>query len=86
MRIAICTLVMALAGYVYINARNHLIEIQLAIPPLQKKLKETVAENGRLQFQIDRFCAPSHLMKIAEKEEYLRLKPVDNSKVVTIYE
>ncbi len=75
-RLGCCLLAFAFALYLYINAHNHLIETQLAIPPLQKKIRDVTAENGRLQFEIDRFESPAHLMQLADQPEYSHLKPV----------
>lgn len=75
-KLGFCLMASAFALYIYIDAHNHLIEMQLAIPPLQKKIRELVAENGRLQFEIDRFESPAHLMQLADKPEYSHLKPV----------
>lgn len=75
-KLGFCLMASAFALYLYINAHNHLIEIQLAIPPLQKKIREVVADNGRLQFEIDRFESPAHLMHLVDKPEYSHLKPV----------
>ncbi len=75
-KLGFCLLAVAFSIYLYIHGHNHLIEMQLAIPPLQKKIREVVAENGRLQFEIDRFESPAHLMQLADKPEYSHLKPV----------
>lgn len=75
-KLGFCLLASAFAIYCYIDANNNLIGMQLAIPPLQKKIRELVAENGRLQFEIDRFESPAHLMQLVDNPEYSHLKPV----------
>lgn len=74
-KFGICILTISFAIYFYINAHNRLIEMQLAIPPLQKKMREILADNDRLQFEIDRFESPKHLMELAERPEFSHLKP-----------
>lgn len=84
MRLAICTFITAFAAYMYIDARNQMIEMQLAIPPLQKKLRNIQSENNRLQFEVDRFESPSHLMQIAERVEFSHFKPVNKTEILTV--
>lgn len=74
LKLAFCIVTVASALYVYINEHNKVIEMQLAIPPLQKELTAILAENERLQFEIYRFESPSHLMELSRKPEFRHLK------------
>jgi hypothetical protein len=65
----------ALALFIYIEASNRVIELRLAIPHVQKQLREIQADNDRLQYEIDRFESPLHLMELARKPEFSHLKP-----------
>lgn len=62
------------AVYLYINALNTVIELRLAIPEAEKQLREVLAENDRLQYEVDRFESPLHLMELARKPEFSHLK------------
>lgn len=73
-KFAVCLLILALSIYVYIDSSNHLISIRLKIPEIEKKLMEVKAENMRLQYEIDQFESPSHLMELARKPEFGYLK------------
>lgn len=83
-KIGICSVIISFAIYFYIHAHNQQIELQLAIPPLQKKLREIRAANNRLQFEIERFKSPSHLMQLAEKPEFSHYKAVYSEEVLII--
>lgn len=73
-RIFICVTVIWLTIYVHIDANNELTELRRLIPELEKEVKALVEDNIRLQFDIDRFKDPLHLMELAKKPEYSFLK------------
>lgn len=50
------------------------MEHRFAIPEAEKKLREIQAENNRLQYDIDQFESPLHLMELARKPEFSHLK------------
>lgn len=83
-KLGFCLLAVAFSIYLYIDTHNHLIEMKLAIPPLNKKIRELVAENDRLQFEIDRFESPAHLMQLTDKPEYSHLKPVFLPEIIIV--
>lgn len=73
-KLGVCIVTVLVAVYIYINEHNKVIEMQLAIPPLQKDLGTILAENDRLQFEIDRFESPAHLLQLSLKPEFRHLK------------
>lgn len=83
-KLIVCMAVLGLAVYFYIDAHNQLIQVQLSIPPLQKQLRALVAENARLQYEIDRFESPSHLMELAQKPEFSHMKAAYKNKIIII--
>lgn len=74
MKAIFCGLSLALAVYLYIDARNQVMGLRLAIPHLQKELKTIQEDNERMQYEIDRFESPLHLMELARKPEFSHLK------------
>ena len=74
LRIFICIVVAGLTLYFYIDKQNELVELRLAIPTLDKEVKAALEENTRLQYEIDRFESPIHLMELARKPEFSHLK------------
>jgi thermostable 8-oxoguanine DNA glycosylase len=73
-KLALCILTAAFSIYLYIDALNEVTQARLAIPPVQKELQELLEKNNRLQYEIDRFESPLHLMEMARKPEWGHLK------------
>jgi len=73
-RILICILVAGLTLYAHIEKNNELVELRLAIPLLNRDVKAAQEENMRLQYEIERFESPVHLMELARKPEFSHLK------------
>lgn len=70
--------------YLYIDALNEVTEIRLAIPQVQKQLLEIVEKNNKLQYEIDRFESPLHLMEIARKPEWGHLKMPYTNEIILL--
>lgn len=73
-RLFICILFACASLYVYIDKQNELVELRLAIPALMQEVKAAQEENTRLQYEIDRFESPIHLMELSRKPEFSHLK------------
>lgn len=55
------------------------MEERLKIPIVKKELRELKEKNILLQYEIDRFEHPSHLMSLSRKNEYSHLRyPIAN--------
>lgn len=74
LKLILCILAAVFSIYLYIDALNEVTETRLAIPQVQKELQEIVEKNNRLQYEIDQFESPLHLMEIARKPEWGHLK------------
>lgn len=77
-------LLAAFCSYLYINAKNDLIQVQLEIPHVKRELKEALEENKRLTFEVQSFESPQHLVELSRQPEFSHLKPVANSEVLTV--
>jgi hypothetical protein len=73
-QIFICIFVAGLTLFAYIDKQNELTELQLSIPALAKELKQLQEHNIRLQYEINQFESPIHLMELARKPEFGHLK------------
>ena len=73
-RILICIAVAAITLYANIDTINDLTSLRLAIPVLEKEVRALQRENERLQYEIDRFESPIHLMELARKPEFGHLR------------
>jgi cell division protein FtsB len=74
LRLLFCIFCVGLTLYLSINKQNELTELRLQIPQLSKEVKAIQEENIRLQYEVDRFESPIHLMELARKPEFSHLK------------
>jgi hypothetical protein len=73
-RLLICISCAGLALYKYIDKLNDLTGLRLSIPVLASEVKEIHEKNLELQYAIDSFESPLHLMQLARKPEFGHLK------------
>jgi hypothetical protein len=73
-RICFCIGTAATALYMHIASINEVTALRLAIPEWEKEVNRLTRENERLQFEIERFESPIHLMELAKMPEYGHLK------------
>ena len=73
-RLLICISCAGLVLYKYIDKLNELTELRLSIPILAREVKEIHEQNLELQYAIDCFESPLHLMELASKPEFGHLK------------
>lgn len=85
-RLLICMIVVGVALYRHIDDSNQLTGLRLAIPILEKDVKEIAEENTRLQFEIDRFESPAHLLELARKPEFGHLKYPYADDIIIFYD
>ena len=73
-RLLICISFAGLMLYKYIDKLNDVTELRLSIPLLAREVKEIHEQNLELQYAIDCFESPLHLMELARKPEFGHLK------------
>lgn len=73
-RVLICIALFGVLLYSYIDRQNSVTRRRLEIPVLAKEIKELKETNARLQYEIDLFESPEHLMQLARLSEYSHLK------------
>lgn len=73
-RILVCILAAGFALYAYIDKQNELTELRIAIPALEKKVKQIRIDNRRLLYELDKLKSPDQLMEFAERPEFGHLK------------
>ncbi len=69
-RVFFCIFCAGLALYLYIDGLNELTELRLLIPQLEKQLHHGTEELARLQYEIDQFESPIHLMELLRHPEF----------------
>lgn len=85
-RIVICIFSFGFLLYSYIDKQNNLTELRILIPGLVKEIKTIREENTRLQYEIDQFENPGHLMELARHSQFSHLKHPFIKDVLTVNE
>lgn len=83
-RFFLCIAFAALTLYKSIDDQNDLTELQLAIPSLEKEVQDIREKNLELQYEIERFESPLHLMELARQPEYGHLKSPSINEIVIL--
>lgn len=78
----ICLILFAAFLFLYIEKLNQLTALRLEIPLVSKEVKDLQEENRRLQYEIDQFESPLHLMEMLKKPEFSHLKYPKSNEVV----
>lgn len=65
---------MALFLFLAIDTQNEMTKLRMELPKLAKQVRMIQEENTRLQYQIDRFENPVHLMELAQNSRFSHLK------------
>lgn len=73
-RLLICICSIGFVLYKSIDKVNELTELRLSIPVLNRELQEIKEKNLELQYLIERFESPLHLMELARQPEFGHLK------------
>ncbi len=84
-RFLFCILILGIFLYAYISKQNEIVELRLQIPAVAQELEVVEQENVRLQFEIDQFENPIHLMELSRKPEYSHLKHPFVNEIITLY-
>jgi len=83
-RTLICIAVLGTFLYAYITKQNSITELRLLIPMVAKELEAIEQENTCLQFEIDQFENPQHLMELANQPQFSHLKHPLLNEIITI--
>ena len=73
-KILFCSLFSFGMLYAYIDQQNKVTKLKIELPQLAKEIRELEEENTRLQYEVEMFENPSHLMTIAKRPEFSHLK------------
>ncbi|MCH9610154.1 MAG: hypothetical protein S4CHLAM81_07320 [Chlamydiales bacterium] len=83
-RIFICIAATAAFLYFYIEKQNRITQLRLEIPQLARQVELLRQEIVRVQFEVDQFENPVHLLELARKPEYGHLRQPKVNEIVTI--
>lgn len=85
-RILVCIGAFGVFLYAYIDKQNAVTKRRLAIPVVAKEIKALREANTHLQYEIDLFESPEHLMQLARHSEYSHLKQPLFKEILTMQE
>lgn len=85
-RILVSISVIAFTLYARIHSINGLTSLRIAIPKMEKEVKDFQKKNERLRYEIDRFESPIHLIELANKPEFGHLKHPRLDEIIVISE
>lgn len=84
LQVTLCLIIAGLMLYRTIDNLNALTELRLAIPVIKREIAEIKEKNLQLQYAIDSFENPLHLMELARKPEYSHLKYPKEGEVIAL--
>lgn len=79
-----CILITGFTLYAYIQKLNQLTELRITIPLVEKELRKIHEENTRLEYAINQFENPVHLMQLQRNPEYSHLKVPSLDQVIVL--
>jgi len=85
-RVLMCIFAFGCLLYSTLDQQNELTKLSLRFPELMKEVKTIRAENMRLQYQIDQFESPAHLLQLASLPQFSHLKHPLVSDILTCAE
>ncbi len=74
LRLLLCVLFSGFCLYSFIDQQNEVTEVRIKLPKVAKEIRAIVEESRRLQYEIEQFENPGHLMQLARRPEYSHLK------------
>ena len=83
-RLLICISFAGLLLYKYIDKLNDLTELRLSVPLLSTEVREVEERNLELQYAIESFESPLHLMELARKPEFGHLKYPSEDEIIVL--
>ncbi len=86
LRTSMCIFACGLWLYSYIEKQNTLTDLRIRIPELSRSVKTIQEENTRLQYEIDQFENPEHLIELARHAEFAHLKHPLHKEILTCNE
>ena len=86
LRIFACLAFFSFSVYSYLDKQNTCTELKMRLPKLTKEIEAINEVNANLQYQIECFENPQHLLSMAGRPEYQHLKFPFTEEVLTVKE
>jgi hypothetical protein len=85
-RASVCTAVLGWCVFSYLETQTSLTDAKIQLPKLEKEIASIREEAQRIQYEIDQFQAPNHLIEMAHRPEYSHLKHPLLKEILTVPE
>jgi len=85
-RLLACLCIFSFSIYAYLNKQNSCTQLKMHLPKLTKEIQAIHEVNAHLQYQIECFENPQHLLSMASSPEYAHLKFPFTEEVLTVKE
>lgn len=85
-RVLLCIGVVGLCLYSYVDTQNEVTKLRLEIPVLAKDIKDLKEKKTQLQYEIDLFESPEHLIEMARMSEFSHLKYPISKEILMVRE
>ena len=72
--------------YSYIDKQNELTKWKMQVPEKRKQINALKEENKRMQYEINQFENPTHLLELSRSPQYSHLKHPFLEDVLTVQE
>jgi hypothetical protein len=86
LRLFACLTIFSFSIYSYLDKQNTCTELKMHLPKLTKEIQAIHEVNANLQYQIECFENPQHLLSMAGRPEYAHLKFPFTEEVLTVKE
>jgi hypothetical protein len=73
-RLLCCIFFFGVCLYSYLGKQNIVTDLRIRLPRLAKEIEKIREKNARLQYEIDQFENPIHLIELARHSEFSHLK------------
>lgn len=73
-RLLVVFMLLIIFLYTHVQRENHLTQLRLKVPILTNRLRILDEQNQTLQYEVDRFESPSHLIQLGRKPEFGHLE------------
>ncbi len=85
-RVSIIIMLFSICLYFYVEKQNYMTCLRIALPQVEQEILQIKEENSRLQYEVDQFENPSHLMDMARSVDYSHLKHPFVHEILTLEE
>ena len=86
LQVSLCIGLLGICLFSYLEKQNQLTELRIYVPKLVKEMRAVKEKNIELNYQIQQFERPDHLMQLASDPKFSHLKYPVQSEVLVLHE